>query len=167
MDGITINIWIAQNIIQTISNLCYLAGFLWMQTANYVLIITGTVVLAITGTAIATYIAYAKAHELAQKLKAQRILQESEAKYKSLFETSLEGIAVSKGNRIISVNQAALDIFGYSSLEEFTRIPFLDHVASESREMIITRLKKRQKAELLEPLYEYKIIRKDGEIRNV
>ncbi len=32
MDGITDDIWIAHNIIHTIGNLCYLVGFLWMQT---------------------------------------------------------------------------------------------------------------------------------------
>ncbi len=96
--------------------------------------------------------------------RAAEAIQESEAKYKSLFETSLEGIGVSKGNQIISATQAVLDIFGYNSLEEFTRIPLLDHVAPESREMITKRLKKRQRGELLEPRYHYKIIRQDGEI---
>ena len=64
--------------------------------------------------------------------RAAEAIQESEAKYKSLFETSLEGIGVSKGNQIISATQAVLDIFGYNSLEEFTRIPLLDHVAPET-----------------------------------
>lgn len=32
MGGITDDIWIAHNMIHTIGNLCYLAGFLWMQT---------------------------------------------------------------------------------------------------------------------------------------
>lgn len=65
---------------------------------NYLLIITGTVVVAVTGIAIAASIAYAITRELALKRKAKRILRESEAKYKSLFETSIEGIAISKGN---------------------------------------------------------------------
>lgn len=30
--GVTIDIWIAHNMIHTIGNFCYLAGFLWMQT---------------------------------------------------------------------------------------------------------------------------------------
>ncbi len=32
MDGITDDLWIAHNMIHTIGNLCYLAGFSWMQT---------------------------------------------------------------------------------------------------------------------------------------
>jgi PAS domain S-box-containing protein len=105
--------------------------------------------------------------EIAERKQAEEALVSSEAKYKSLFDELIHGVGLSKGNRVISTNKAILDIFGYDSLEEFTKIPILDHVAPESRETIRERMKKREKGEPLTPTFEYKIIRKDGKIRDL
>ncbi len=94
-------------------------------------------------------------------------LRESEEKYRHLFESSLAGIGILKGARVITANKALLDMFGYDTFEEFSAISIMDHTAPESRKFIRERLKKRQKGEPLEPRYEYRIIRKDGEIRDI
>ena len=39
------------------------------------------------------------------------------------------GIGLSRGNQVIFANPALLRIFGYDDLEEFAKIPLLDHVA--------------------------------------
>jgi len=98
---------------------------------------------------------------------AEKAHIDSEAKYKNLFDNSIEGIGLSKGNRVISANKALLDIFGYDSFEEFSKVPLLDHVAPESRDLIQERMKKRQAAEPMAPVFEYKIIRKDGKTRDL
>jgi PAS domain S-box-containing protein len=106
-------------------------------------------------------------HDITDRKQAEQALVASEAKYKSLFDNSIHGIGLSKGNRVISANKAILDILGYDCLEEFTKIPILDHVAPESREMIRERMKQREKGEPMTPTFEYKIIRKDGKIRDL
>lgn len=105
--------------------------------------------------------------DITDRKRAEQTLAASEAKYKSLFENSIEGIGLSKGNRVVSANKALLDIFGYGSLAEFNKIPLLDHIAPESKEMICERMKKRAKGEQITPAFEYKIIRKDGKIREI
>jgi len=98
---------------------------------------------------------------------SERALRESEEKYRNLFENSIEGVGITQGNRIITANEAVLEIFGYDSLEEFISIPVLDHVAPESREIFMERAGKRERCELEAPRFEFKIVRKDGEIRDV
>lgn len=103
-----------------------------------------------------------------EKKKAEEALIASEAKYKALFDNSIEGIGLAQGNKVISANKALLNIFGYDSIEEFTGIPLLDHSPLESQDMIRNILKRREKGDL-EPAfsYVYKIIRKDGAIRDI
>ncbi|MFV2041238.1 MAG: PAS domain-containing protein, partial [Candidatus Hydrothermarchaeales archaeon] len=100
--------------------------------------------------------------DLHERIKTEEALQESEERYRSLFENSIEGIAISKGDEVITANKAVLEMFGYDSVEEFKSIPLLDHVAPESRELILDRIKKRQMGETIYPFFRYKIICKDG-----
>ncbi|MFC1553468.1 PAS domain S-box protein [candidate division KSB1 bacterium] len=102
--------------------------------------------------------------ELKEKI---RILEESEAKYRDLFENSLEGISISKGTKFISANKSLLMAMGYKSFEDFAKHDGMEHVAPESIELIKERFKKEKKGEKVDPEYEIKVIRKDGEVRDV
>jgi len=99
--------------------------------------------------------------------KKEEALRESEEKYRTLVENSLTAAGVAKGNTFIFANKALLDIFGYESLTEFIDTPLIDTIAPESKELILERLRKRQNGEILPPRYEYRIIRKDGTLRDV
>ncbi|MBI5050510.1 MAG: PAS domain S-box protein [Nitrospirae bacterium] len=105
--------------------------------------------------------------EIVKRKRYEEKLQESEELYRNLFENSVVGIGMSQRNRIVSANKALLTIFGYDTLKEFVKIPLLDHVAPESKELVKERLKKREIGEPVVPQYEYKIVRKDGEIRDI
>jgi PAS domain S-box-containing protein len=105
--------------------------------------------------------------DITERKLAEQALQESEKRYHTLFENSLEGIGLAKGNQVIDANPALLKIFGYENLEEFIKIPLLDHVAPESRSLILDKRKEFQRNDPAKNTFEYKIIRKDGELRNL
>ena len=106
-------------------------------------------------------------HDISKRKKAEEELAASEARYRSLVDNSLEGIGISKGNQIVYANKAILDIFGYKTLDEFSKVPLLDHVAPKSRDMIQERLEQRKKGKSISSRYQYSIVRKDGEIRDL
>jgi PAS domain S-box-containing protein len=105
--------------------------------------------------------------DITEQKRAEEALAASEVKYRSLFDNSIEGIGLSMGNRVISANKALLDIFGYDFIEEFTKIPILDHVAPESREMIQGLMEKAKKGDVLPATYEHRIICKNGLLKDI
>jgi PAS domain S-box-containing protein len=94
-------------------------------------------------------------------------LQESEEQYRLLVENSLLGIGISCGNKVIFANPALLRIFGYNDLEEFSKLPLLNHVAPSSRELVVSRREKVASGEAVPSEFEYDILRKDGQIRTL
>jgi PAS domain S-box-containing protein len=92
-------------------------------------------------------------------------LRESEEKYKTLFESTPEGIFSSGPDRsIMSANPASAEILGYSNPEELIGMPIVKlYPDPESRKKLLSELGK--KGYLRD--YEVKIKRKDGTIRDL
>jgi PAS domain S-box-containing protein len=107
------------------------------------------------------------AREIGERKRIEKALIESEMKYRNLFENSIEGIGISKGNRIVFANQSLARMFGYETPEECIKVPLLDHVAPELLPLIIERMKARENGKDIPAHYEYKIIRKNGELRDI
>src|SRR5271157_447873 len=91
-------------------------------------------------------------------------LRESEENFKVLAETSAAAIFVYQGKRIISVNQTAERITGYSKGELLT-MDFLDLVHPDFKELVLERSQERQRGEPYPPQYEFKLITKCGDVR--
>jgi PAS domain S-box-containing protein len=103
--------------------------------------------------------------DITERKNAERKLLESELKYRTLVESSRDGILISKGARVLFTNKANLDMLGFQSLEELNRIPQLDLISTGHQEMIRQRIEKRIKGESLSEVLETGIVCKNGEIR--
>ena len=78
-------------------------------------------------------LATAAVRDITERKRAKEELEASEEKYRKLFDHSLSGIGIFKGNKAIAANEALLDIFGYTDLEEFIKIPVNNPVKSHGR----------------------------------
>jgi PAS domain S-box-containing protein len=66
---------------------------------------------------------YAYVRDITERKKFERDLQESEEKYRNLFERVRHGLFISsKEGKFLDCNQALLDILGYPTKEEFLKI---------------------------------------------
>ncbi|UCC12938.1 MAG: PAS domain S-box protein [candidate division WOR-3 bacterium] len=74
--------------------------------------------------------------------RARNILRESEEKYMHIAENSIDGIAMAQEGKIIYVNKAYCEIFGYPKSELIGK-DLSTVVAPEDRELIKTRAQKR------------------------
>ncbi len=91
-------------------------------------------------------------------------LIESEEKFKNLATATTASIFVYQDTRFVYLNPATEQITGYSQ-EELLQMNFWDLVHPDHREMVKDRGLRRQKGEPLPNTYDFKIIRKDGEVR--
>ena len=66
------------------------------------------------------------AEELAERRQAEKALRNSEERYRSVVEGSIEGIVVIQDFRVQFANQAAARIFGYFDPEELIGLDFIE-----------------------------------------
>jgi PAS domain S-box-containing protein len=98
-----------------------------------------------------------------------RSLREAEHKYRTLVESSLQGIVVFQNGLILFANPAMVDIIGYS-VQELTSLS-AEGVAGlihpEDREMVQQRIAGRLAGESLPQKYIMRAIHKDGSVRRL
>jgi len=70
------------------------------------------------------------------KHRTEKTLRENEKKYKTLFESSLDGVFVLNAEtmKIVLANRAAMEIYGFESLDEVVGLNPLDFIPEEDRE---------------------------------
>ncbi len=105
--------------------------------------------------------------DITERRRTQAALQESEEKYRVLVENSIEGIGITKGNQVVFVNETLLDMLGYETLEELTKVPLLEHIAPEYRDLARRRLQQRASGNLDTPFSEYEVLTKDSRTKLV
>jgi diguanylate cyclase (GGDEF)-like protein/PAS domain S-box-containing protein len=103
---------------------------------------------------------------LEQKIKEREIvqteLQESEDRYRKLFELSPDGMLIVSEGKIVLVNGMCLRMLGASAPEELIGKPLLDIFHSDYRERVRERMHQMQEKNLPLPAVERKILMLDG-----
>jgi len=114
--------------------------------------------------ALATHLAIALDNALTHERLAQ-----SEERYKTIVESSLDGIAVVQNQKIVFANAAALEILGYEHPEELMQGEVSQFLASEGagRGALLNPIVKRIDGEKAADRYEVKVLKKDGTLIDV
>ena len=101
-----------------------------------------------------------------QKLAGES-LKESEESYRRLVELSPQAIVVSRDERFVYLNAAALKLWGASSASDLVGKPILDVVHPDYQDLVRERVHQIQHEGISVPLAEEKFVRLDGEVIDV
>src|SRR4030042_5033403 len=103
--------------------------------------------------------------DITERKRAEKLSQESEEKYRKIFETTREGVIVAiPGGRILSANAAAASILGYDSSQELVgMLGYELYADSGQRKMVQAALERKDYVEDME----LTLRRKDGTLVHV
>lgn len=104
------------------------------------------------------------ARDITERREAEQSIQESEALFRALAETTSSGIFIYQGEKFCYVNPPMIALTGYSK-EEFLGMNFWDIVHPAFRDLVKQRGLARQQNVPVIPRYEFKIITKNGSER--
>jgi PAS domain S-box-containing protein len=99
-----------------------------------------------------------------EQKRIEKALQESEERYRTAIESSNDGIAIVKGRNHVFVNRKFLEIFGLQSPDEIVGQSASAIVHPDDRDRIREMNERRQRNEDVPNRYEFKGLRKNGEI---
>ncbi|MBW2607949.1 MAG: PAS domain S-box protein, partial [Deltaproteobacteria bacterium] len=97
-----------------------------------------------------------------ERKQAEETLKESEEKYRLLYENATDAIFIAQDEASKFVNPKAEEMTGYSA-EELAKIPFVDIIHPEDRDMVLERHLKRLKGEEFPSIYSFRILNRSGE----
>jgi PAS domain S-box-containing protein len=104
---------------------------------------------------------------IAERNQTEEALRESEQLYRAVVENVADGIAINVGATRAFVNEAFLKIHGLSDPSQIVGSPIDRFIDPEDRQLVIQRTLARQRGEPVPHVYEYRILRADGEVRTV
>jgi len=106
--------------------------------------------------------AIANAQLFAERKRAEEALQASEEKYRLLVQNSNDAIFVAQDDVIKFPNLKTEELVGYPA-SELTKIPFVNHIHPDDREMVFEKHEKRLEGQKFSSTYSFRIRNKAGE----
>ena len=100
--------------------------------------------------------------DITSRKRVEESLRESEEKYRLLVENANDAIFVAQDGVIKFPNAKTEEMTGYSA-EELNKIPFVNHIHPDDKEMVIERYKRKLEEEDLVSSFSYRAINKTGE----
>jgi PAS domain S-box-containing protein len=105
--------------------------------------------------------------ELAERRRAEQALVESEERYRTAIESSIDGVALVQGDKHVFVNKRFAEIYGYGSPGEMKGLPISALVHPDDLERVTGFARKRQSGQTAPSRYEHLGLTKDGRIINI
>jgi PAS domain S-box-containing protein len=108
--------------------------------------------------------------KIAEEKKAEDALRDQKDLYETLLKTESEmgeGVSITENEKIIYVNDAVCNIYGYTKEEILQLKSFIDIVPDEEKQGLAERLRQRISGEREQSAGETKIMRKDGKIIDI
>ncbi|HRS82593.1 MAG TPA: PAS domain S-box protein, partial [Smithellaceae bacterium] len=102
--------------------------------------------------------------DVTDRKRTQEALQESEEKYRLLFENAGEAIFVAQDGKLVFLNPMTSTITGYTDAELASR-PFVDFIEKDDRGMVLDRYLRRLQGENIPRRYSFRVIHKKGDLR--
>jgi len=103
--------------------------------------------------------------DITDRKRAEKALMESERKYRTLFEDSVEAMSVSRGGRMIDVNPAWLALHGYRDKSEVLGRDVMEFIHPEDRHILAQRREAWPNHDFR--AYQIRDIRRDGDIVDI
>jgi PAS domain S-box-containing protein len=109
----------------------------------------------------------ATTRDITERKREEQRLRESEVKYRTLVEQSLQGVLIIQGYRVVFANPAMVEIIGYSveELPTFSAEEIQSLIHPDDREFVWTRFKQRLEGKPVPQRYELRAMHKDGNFR--
>ncbi len=99
--------------------------------------------------------------DITEQKRVEKALRESEEKYRLLVALAADAILIAQDEEIKFSNPAAEKLTGYSA-DELSKIPVVDLIHPDDREMVVTRFKRTLSGEQAPTNYSFRIINKGG-----
>jgi len=106
--------------------------------------------------------AIANAQLFGERKRAEEALQASEEKYRLLVQNSNDAIFIAQDGVIKFPNLKTEEMLGYSAAE-LVRIPFVNHIHPDDRDMVVEKHKRRLEGQKFPSTYSFRIRDKSGE----
>lgn len=105
------------------------------------------------------------AHNITERKRAEKALEESQEKYRQVVENSIEGMLVTQNRKIVFVNKAVCDFLGLSAEEVMASDDPFQFIHPDDRGLALENHVKRLRNEDALPRYSIRIVNPKGEIR--
>jgi len=101
--------------------------------------------------------------DITEAKRSEQELRESEERYRQLVQNANDAIFVAKDGMMMFHNQKTEEMIGYSG-EDLHRIPFIDLVHPDDRDMVVENHLKRLQGEEFHSTYSFRVVHKAGHV---